>query len=215
MDFKPHEFIANLITSYNSDKKKNMILEPTCSIIRMILLNYKINGTKISIYNNSISYNEPNYYQGIIRNYNGDTREDLHNLYNPFIKSFEWFPNDNEKHTFFYNLCKSGLEKLINSYDKDSIVCHTLQHYTKMFDDILNNREVQKLNELKESPLLEEFKTFWKNEELEIIYKILKFIDHSDKIDEKNNYINIIEGIVKTKEKLVQDYINKYSTSYN
>ena len=63
--------------------------------------------------------------------------------------------------------------------------------------------------------VLEEFKTFWKNEELEIIYKILKFIEHSDKIDEKNNYINIIEGIVKTKEKLVQDYINKYSTSYN
>ena len=50
---------------------------------------------------------------------------------------------------------------------------------------------------------------------LEIIYKILKFIDHSDKINEKNNYINIIEGIVKTKENSVQDYINKYSTSYN
>ena len=195
--------------------KKDSILEPLTCLVRLSIIDFKPLGTKISLNNNRIKYNDPNMLQGALRWSNGDNREDLHNLYNPFIKSFEWFPNDNEKHTFFYNLCKSGLEKLINSYDKDSIVCHTLQHYTKMFDDILNNREVQKLNELKESPLLEEFKTFWKNEELEIIYKILKFIDHSDKIDEKNNYINIIEGIVKTKEKLVQDYINKYSTSYN
>jgi hypothetical protein len=215
MDFKPHEFLANLLASYNYEKKKNIILEPMCSIMRMILLNYKIDGIKISIYNNSISYNEPSYYQGIIRNYNGDTREDLHNLYNPFIKSFEWYPKEDEKHELFYKLCSSGLSKLINSYDKDSIICHTLQLYTKMFDDILNDREIQKLNESKESPLLDEFRTFWKTEELEIIFKTLLFIDKCEKKDEKDNYIKIIEDIVKTKEKLVQDYIDKYSTSYN
>ena len=43
----------------------------------------------------------------------------------------------------------------MDSYYKDSIVCNTLQHYTNMFDDILNDREIHKLNELKDSPLLE------------------------------------------------------------
>ena len=67
------------------DKEKNMLLEPLSCIFRMILLNYKGEGVKISIVNNSIKYNEPSYYQGLFRSVNGDTREDLHNLYNPFL----------------------------------------------------------------------------------------------------------------------------------
>ena len=86
------------------------------------------------------AYNEPSYYQGIVRNYNGDTREDLHNLYNPFIITFEWYSVDNIRNKYFYTLCKDGLNKLINSYDKDSIISHTLKHYSKMFDDILSKK---------------------------------------------------------------------------
>ena len=52
MDFQPQQFIINLLSSYNSEKKRNIILEPMSSIMRMILLNYKVEGTKISIYNN-------------------------------------------------------------------------------------------------------------------------------------------------------------------
>ena len=37
----------------------------------MILLNYKVEGT-IRFQYIIISYNEPSYYQGIVRNYNGD-----------------------------------------------------------------------------------------------------------------------------------------------
>jgi len=215
MDFQPQQFIINLLSSYNSEKKRNIILEPMSSIMRMILLNYKVEGTKISIYNNSISYNEPSYYQGIVRNYNGDTREDLHNLYNPFMKSFEWYSVEEERNKYFYTLCKDGLNKLINSYDKDSIISHTLKHYSKMFDDILSQKEIEKVEEIKESPLLNEFKSIWKNDELDIIFRILKFINICEKTDEKNNYIKIIEDIVNLKEKQIEQYINKYSTSYN
>lgn len=215
MEFQPQQFIINLLSSYNFEKKRNIILEPMCSIMRMILLNYKIEGTKISIYNNSISYNEPNYYQGIIRNYNGDTREDLHNLYNPFMKAFEWYSVEEERNIYFYTLCKNGLNKLINSYDKDSIISHTLKHYSKMFNDILSQKDIDKIEGIKESPLLDEFKSIWKDDELDIIFKILKFIDICEKTDEKNNYIKIIENIVNLKERKIEEYINKYSTSYN
>ena len=56
------------------------------------VLKYKPKGTKLSISNNSITYNSSKYYQGIIRSINYDKRDDLHNLYNPsvilFIKCF-------------------------------------------------------------------------------------------------------------------------------
>ena len=96
-----------------------------CSIMRMILLNYKIEGTKISIYNNSISYNEPNYYQGIIRNYNGDTIKDLHNLYNPFMKSFEWYSVEERNRYIFIHYVKMDLNKLINSYEIKNLINFT------------------------------------------------------------------------------------------
>ena len=61
--------------------KKQSILEPICCILRLGLLKHKETGTKISIVNNSISYQSPGMLQGLIRQMGGDTREDIHNLY--------------------------------------------------------------------------------------------------------------------------------------
>ena len=131
------------------------------------------------------------------------------------MKAFEWYSVEEERNIYFYTLCKNGLNKLINSYDKDSIISHTLKHYSKMFDDILSQKDIETVEEIKESPLLDEFKSIWKDDELDIIFKILKFIDICEKTDEKNNYIKIIENIVNLKERQIEEYINKYSTSYN
>ena len=98
--FKPNYQNMFQIFQYTlpSSKEKNIILEPLCCIFRMILLKYKDPGIKISITaNNSIEYMDSSLYQGILRTYNGDTRDDLHNLYNPFLKAFEWYNNDDEE----------------------------------------------------------------------------------------------------------------------
>ena len=76
---------------YNNNMNRNLILEPFCCILRMILLNYKPIGTKISIQNNSIQYYDPSMFQGILRSIYGDNREDIHNLYSPILKAFEWY----------------------------------------------------------------------------------------------------------------------------
>ena len=69
----------------NNNMNRNLILEPFCCILRIILLNYKPIGTKISIQNNSIQYYDPSIYQGILRSIYGDNREDIHNLYSPIF----------------------------------------------------------------------------------------------------------------------------------
>ena len=85
--FKPdyQRMFSMLHFGITQSKEKNIILEPLCCIFRMILLKFKEKGVKISITNNSIQYVDPTIYQGILRSYNGDTRDDLHNLYNPFL----------------------------------------------------------------------------------------------------------------------------------
>lgn len=197
------------------DKEKNMLLEPLSCIFRMILLNYKGEGVKISIVNNSIKYNEHSYYQGLFRSVNGDTREDLHNLYNPFLKAFEWYSvKENEKFKYFYKKCREGITKLLKSYDKGSIIHYTLNHYCKMFKDVIEEKEIETEGE-EESPLLDNFQYLWKKEEITILYRILTYLDTCEDDVEKETYLATVDQILTMKEKKVYDYIYKSSTSYN
>ena len=75
----------------SSDSSKQLILEPLTCVLKLSLLQWKENGTKISISNNSLKYNEPSLLQGLTRKMTGDSRLDLHNICHPLIKSLEYF----------------------------------------------------------------------------------------------------------------------------
>lgn len=217
--FKPDyqrmfQFLQNGI---NLSKEKNVILEPLCCIFRMILLKYKDKGVKISISNNSIQYSDASMFQGMLRSYNGDTREDLHNLYNPFLKAFEWYDNTDDEsiYQYFYKQCFEGLSILKDTYEKGSIIHHTLTHYCTMFDDKVKHTPIKNQELEKESPLLNELKSFWKNEELSIIFQTLHYLEECTDEKEKNIYFKNIDDIITMKEQKVYEYVEKYSTSYN
>ena len=57
---------------FSETKNKKIILEPISCIIKLILMIYKEEGTKISILNNAIDFYEPSHLQGFLRNINGD-----------------------------------------------------------------------------------------------------------------------------------------------
>ena len=192
----------------------NIILEPLTCIIRLILLNYKEKGTKISIDNNSINYDYPNQFQGIIRNFKGDSREHLHNIYNPLEKSFVWYNKDDEKYEFLYLKCISGLNKLRDTYDKKSTIHHTLQHFIDIINNNLQDKKIDNNIHSNDYTLSDEFKNYWKESEINIIYITLKYIDTCKDNDEKEIYIDTINTILNYKEKKVQEYIKKSSTSY-
>ncbi len=79
-----YQFYKSFEDMFISNKKeKNLILEPLCVVFRLAILKYKPPKTKLSIRDNSIVYQENTYDQGLIRLMDGDTREDLHNLYHP------------------------------------------------------------------------------------------------------------------------------------
>ena len=203
---------------YNSifveNKKKNIILEPISCIVKLIILNYKEAGTKGSISDNSIDFYEPSQYQGLLRNFNGDGREDLHNIYNPILKCIEWYPPDNDiKYKYFYTKCIEGLEKLITSYDRDSTISRTLDLYCKTLKDALNGQKVD-INNEDESPLLDTLKDFWKKEEIELIYSLFQIIDVNEIEEERITYIENIVNTVRIKENKLSDFIRETSTTY-
>lgn len=194
----------NMITYYqNKNTQKNLILEPLCCILKLILLQFKEKGTKISVSDNSITFNEPSYGQGIMRSLYGDCREDLHNIYHPLLKAVEWYPI--REFIIYYEECKKGLQLLLQVYDDNTTIHHTISHYISIIEG-KNDKEVSETN-----PIIDNLKDFWKSEEINGINELLNLIL---KNIEKDVYLKCLENIVKDKEKKVNEYIQKVSTSY-
>ena len=194
----------NMITYYQKQNtQKNLILEPLCCILKLILLQFKEKDTKISVSDNSITFNEPSYGQGLVRSLYGDCREDLHNIYHPLLKSVEWYPID--KFHIYYEECKKGLQLLLEVYDDNTTIHHTISHYISIIEG-KNDKEVSEMN-----PIIDNLKDFWKEEEINVINELLNLIL---KNIEKEIYLKCLENIIEEKEKKVNEYILKVSTSY-
>lgn len=197
----------------NIDKKE--ILEPFCCLFRIIIFSYKGEGTKISINNNGIIYHESNVAQGAIRFINGDTREDLHNLYCPILKSIEWYPIKDSNYKYIFKKSIIGIEKLKTVYDKQSIIYHTLELYFNLLNN--HDKNIKNVNEppnIGQSPLVEQLKDFWLDKEINIMVNLLQIIETTNNNELKNQYISIAENIIQLKENKLNEYIIKNSNSY-
>ena len=78
----------NILYSTIKTKKKKerfeTILEPLQAILQIGYLSFAPIGTKLTIQNNILKIQIPNYSQPVIRWYNNDTQEDLFYLFNIF-----------------------------------------------------------------------------------------------------------------------------------
>ena len=79
------------------------LLEPMSAIIRLAMLCFESNGTKISIYNNRIYKQYPGLLQGTIRWTYGNKRNQLHNLYKPILMATKYYSNEDEYISTIFN----------------------------------------------------------------------------------------------------------------
>jgi len=197
-----YNFYNMMIIPYQTNQK-NLILEPLSCILKIILFQFEKEGTKVSVSDNAILFNEPNVTQGIIRSFYGDCREDLHNLYHPLIKATEWYPI--QEYPLFYSECKKGFELLNKVYDDNTTIHHTISHYVSILDET-NKQSLPATN-----PIIDQLKDIWNTDEIKAIEELLKLI-----LNDKNKdiYRKSLNDIVSAKEKIVNQYIQKVSTSY-
>ena len=185
-------------------KEKNLILEPLTVIFRLAILKYKPPYTKLSIRDNSIVYQENTYDQGLIRMMEGDTREDLHNLYHPILKSIEWYPLD--KYQFIYEECIIGLSILNSVYDRNSTIRHTISHYIS----VIENKGIQD-EEIIINPIIDKLKEVWEFSEIQSAISLLKLIQEDINRDV---YLESLELILHNKEIFIHNLLKKISTEY-
>lgn len=189
--------------SQNKKNKKNSInytIEPLSCIIRLAILSFRKNGTKISISNNRIHLQEPHVLQGTTRWASGDTRTDLSYLLYPIKKATEWYMESNENIDILFQRAIMGLQKLKESYNKElNIVCHSIDLYISIINESLKDKTTA-LEELIEDIdqdkkiLYLKLKELWNKDQINLIIQLLSQMEKDS--DNKKNYISAIDNIL-------------------
>ncbi len=192
----------------NTDITKQLILEPLSCVLKISLLQYKPIGTKISVSNNSLQFNEPSMIQGLSRRISGDSRQDLHNICHPIIKCLEWYPLSNSIYSFFYSECLKGLHTLKSSYESHSIINHTIDHYIGLLSGKENGEAID------DTAVTGGLRNMWSEKEIIILKTMIEHIVSLDNKDDKEMYLDIFEHLLTMKENKVNSYIKEISTSY-
>ena len=186
---------------------KQLLLEPLSCVLKLSLLQWKPLGTKISVCNNTLHYNEPSIVQGLTRRLTGDSRQDLHNICHPIVKCLEWYPASD--YEFLYSECVKGLHILKSSYDSNSIINHTLDHYI----GLLEGTHVS--DDLEDTPVTAGLRDMWSPKEILILQTMLEHILSLDTMVDRDKYVVVLEHILTMKEDKVYSYIQSISTSYS
>ena len=195
-----YKFFQNIST-----KQKVILLEPLSVMIYLALLNFKTDGTKITIYNNKLHFSEPDYVQGISRWFYGSNRNDIHHLHNPILRCIHNYNNDNDSIVTIFNYSILGLIKLKKLYylDNSNIIVHALELYIYLIKSFLNDEkdEIIKKYKLNKS-ITYELNNIWKKDEIDIIKDILNQCNINT---DNDNLINAIKNIINTKHNEIEN----------
>jgi hypothetical protein len=134
---------------FGKDKKKerfDFILEPLQAMTQLALMSFCPIGSKLSIQNNILCIQMPTWTQGLWRNYNNDSRDDVFFLFNAisrFSRFYRFWKTRDDLVTIcpslydlLVKLAKRGLDNMLQTYAnvQQPSLLHTLQMYRSMLD---------------------------------------------------------------------------------
>ena len=233
LNIKTKQFLAKI---FKETDDRNSILDPLTCLVRLAILSFKPQGTKISVSYNSISYNEPGLLQGILRWTYGDNREDLHNLFNPIKKVIEWYNLALPEIRSICEFAIKGINVLMTSYNSQSIICHSLEHYIHILElalstscededltqskyfmreqnGIIPKKLFNSLEDKNYNKIYINFRELWSEREVSIVYNLLLEMSKLPKEDiELMSLTESLNSILVMKETKVRSIIVDAST---
>jgi hypothetical protein len=207
-----------LLRGKNVKEQSDMILEPLQVIITLAILGYCPIGTKISISQNTLYLHRPTLVQGLLRWWEGDSKDDLYYLFHAIRRFYKWYKNtDNEIFNYILELAKNGIKNLIKTYqkaDKKSIL-HTLSLYGNILD--LDTPDLFKTNtEDQESitidKVFENIKPLYDQKILVVVFSTLKLINESENEKDIEKYIQGINHILTPTNNKIRGWIQQNLT---
>ena len=214
----------NSLSLFSSNNRNN-ILEPLTTLIRLCMIYYENPGIKIGINYNKVLFYRNNGFQSLLRKIYSESRENLHNLHNPILRASEWYTCQCEEIKYIFEYAILGLKKLRESYQLQSIISHSLNSYSQILQDEINNivdlnvqtNQYQKiiisnLSDNEKGSLYKSLLNIWDFRNIQTIYNILKDLEENNTDNLKWSYLKTLENIISIKEQQVYNIIVSNST---
>jgi len=228
-------FFFDKYTSNNANK--NQILDPISTSIKLSLLYYKPQYTRISIDKNRVYLQEPSFYQGIMRNAYGDEGGDIDILICSVENLLTWYNISDTKIRYICNRIINGLEKLNVCYkdnEKKKMVSRGISSFIEKIkremgelyepqtdntttdtDSILSTDSADSimttvsLDDDKKGIYFDYFRNHWSELEILIVYNTLKELERDQNIKKQLSLIKSIEDILYYKDTETHKFIKK------
>lgn len=215
-----YKWVQEKVSRDNSTS--NQVLEPFSTLLKLAIISYKPDGVKIAISNNKLYIQETGISQPIIRYAYGNNREELHYLLKPLMRCIDLYPlESNDELQQIYSQAIDGLKKLKISYNnKLSTVCFTIDLYIQILQQTLDKKKVnvhsydnsQSLSGLSLSTntrlnLEKLFEGIWTENDISLVSSMFTSVSSSS--DCRESYLKGIENIIKAKESIIENKINK------
>ena len=200
---------------FKVNNDKNFIIDPLTCMIRLAMLSFKESGTKISIIDNKIAFNDPHILQGPLRWSQGDNRDDLHNLYRPIVKALEWYDMKEENIKIIFDLSIDGIEKLKGAYIDNSSITHSLELYRKEILDLKNNVSKTTIDNNENvviNKIYMDLKQLWNKNEINIVTNLFNEIRNTSDINSIKSLMNALDSLIFIKEEKIKTIILAHTT---
>lgn len=198
---------------------KNDILDPLSLVIKLYIYSFKSLGTKISILNNRIEFQEAGIFQSTVRTFNGDTKNDLINMLFPLTYACEKYLDyyNKEKYEFIFETVMTSLDKLNQVYQLNEIT-HNIEQLKNIVNKFVNEKKfkpetiISNWNEpasILKKNFYDQTNSVWTENRLNILLGYVEEISNSESDDNTlaliislNSFMNWIDLLVV---KLIND----------
>ncbi len=204
------------LLSNQQKERSELILEPFQVMVQLALVSFCPVGTKISISNNILTLQKPTLFQGAIRYWNNDNKDDLYYLFHAIRRYMKWYKDPNNKITIFIlDLAKKGLNRLIETYaqsNKKSIT-QTLSLYKNVLD--LEKEELFKdhnINTINMDKVFENIRILYTDNLYGMIYNALITITEEENDEYRMEYVLGLETILNPINYKIKKWVHENLT---
>lgn len=197
-------------------ERSDMILEPLQVMIQLSLLNFCPVGTKVSVSENILHIQQPTYFQGAIRWWNNDNKDDLYYLFHAIRRYYKWYKTrDEEVYTYILKLAVSGISKLTETYSKTDrkSISHTLNLYKNVLElDTPDLFKDTNSNSIDIDTVFQNITTIYPPALVKIIFSILNLLKDEQKDIHRQSYLNGLLLIMEPVNINIRSWIHKNLT---
>jgi len=169
---------------------RNFIVDPFKTIVKLGILVYMPEGTKIGFYENELVFYDPSIYQGLTRFANGDKRNDIHNLLHPIYFACKWYCENITMRNIFLKSVE-GINKLKYLYKDEPIILQCLDYYIVIIETHIKSKSENEIDVLYNSNYTP-FKNYWSDREITIVSTLF---DYMNDIVDKDKIIYVYQSI--------------------